>query len=124
MNRDPRTIGDHLYVAALLPFDRHMKVDEAAYRRFTSVPGIGPWTAARLAMIALGDRDAVAVGDLHLPHMVSWHLAGERRGSDARMLELLEPYRGQRARVIRLLLAGVGPHHSAGAARTTASGLR
>jgi 3-methyladenine DNA glycosylase/8-oxoguanine DNA glycosylase len=49
----------------------------------------------------------VAVGDLHLPHIVSWTLAGERRGSDERMLELLEPYRGHRGRVIRLLLAGV-----------------
>jgi dihydrodipicolinate synthase/N-acetylneuraminate lyase len=32
--RDPRTIGHHLYVAVLLPFDRQMKVDEPAYRRF------------------------------------------------------------------------------------------
>jgi 3-methyladenine DNA glycosylase/8-oxoguanine DNA glycosylase len=79
---------------------------EAAYRRFLAIVGVGPWTAARMAMIALGDADAVAVGDLHLPHLVSWHLAGERRGSDERMLELLEPYRGHRARVIRLLLAG------------------
>lgn len=29
-----KTIADHLYVAVLLPYDRHMKVDEAAYRRF------------------------------------------------------------------------------------------
>jgi 3-methyladenine DNA glycosylase/8-oxoguanine DNA glycosylase len=79
---------------------------EAAYRRFRSIPGVGPWTSARIGMIALGDADAVAVGDLHLPHLVSWALAGERRGSDERMLELLEPYRGHRARVIRLLLAG------------------
>jgi len=28
------SVGDHLYVAALLPFDRHMKIDEKAYRRF------------------------------------------------------------------------------------------
>jgi 3-methyladenine DNA glycosylase/8-oxoguanine DNA glycosylase len=79
---------------------------ETAYRRFRAIPGVGPWTAARTAMIALGDCDAVAVGDLHIPHMVSWWLAGERRGSDERMLELLEPYRGHRARVIRLLMAG------------------
>jgi 3-methyladenine DNA glycosylase/8-oxoguanine DNA glycosylase len=61
-------------------------------------------------MIALGDADAVPVGDLHLPHLVSSALAGERRGSDQRMLELLEPYRGHRGRVIRLLVAGApGP---------------
>jgi 3-methyladenine DNA glycosylase/8-oxoguanine DNA glycosylase len=81
---------------------------ETAYARFRAISGVGPWTAARTAMIALGDVDAVAVGDLHLPHLVSRTLAGEPRGSDERMLELLEPYRGQRARVIRLLMAGAG----------------
>jgi 3-methyladenine DNA glycosylase/8-oxoguanine DNA glycosylase len=78
---------------------------DSAYRRFTAITGVGPWTAARIGLIALGDPDAVAVGDLHLPHMVTWALAGERRGSDERMLELLEPFRGHRGRVIRLLLA-------------------
>src|SRR5262249_16259644 len=34
MKTRPKTIGDHLYVAALLPFDPHMKIDERAYRRF------------------------------------------------------------------------------------------
>jgi len=38
--------------------------------------------------------------------VVSWALAGEPRGSDERMLDLLEPYRGHRARVLRLLLVG------------------
>ncbi|CAN5803376.1 3-methyladenine DNA glycosylase [soil metagenome] len=67
------------------------------------IPGIGPWTVAEVGRVALGDIDAVSVGDIHLPHLVSWNLAGEPRGSDARMLELLEPYRGQRARALRLL---------------------
>jgi 3-methyladenine DNA glycosylase/8-oxoguanine DNA glycosylase len=78
----------------------------AAHARLQAVPGVGPWTSARIAMLALGDPDAVFVGDLHLPHLVSSALAGEPRGSDERMLELLEPYRGQRARVVRLLMAG------------------
>lgn len=79
-----------------------------AYARLTAVPGIGPWTAAEVAMRALGDVDAVSVGDFHLPNLVAFALAGEPRGTDARMLELLEPYRGQRARVIRLLeLSGI-----------------
>jgi 3-methyladenine DNA glycosylase/8-oxoguanine DNA glycosylase len=76
---------------------------EAAYARLRSVPGIGPWTAAEVGVRALGDIDAVSVGDFHLPHLVSFALAGEPRGTDERMLELLEPYRGQRARVVRLL---------------------
>lgn len=79
-----------------------------AYARLTAVPGIGPWTAAEVAMRALGDVDAVSVGDFHLPNLVAFALAGESRGTDARMLELLEPYRGHRALVIRLLeLSGI-----------------
>lgn len=71
-----------------------------------SLPGVGPWSAAEVSVVALGDRDAVSLGDYHLPHQVAWALAREPRGSDARMLELLEPYRGHRARVIRLLTVG------------------
>jgi 3-methyladenine DNA glycosylase/8-oxoguanine DNA glycosylase len=76
---------------------------EAATARLCGVPGIGAWTAAEVARVAFGDPDAVSVGDFHVPHMVCWALAGEPRGSDERMLELLEPYRGQRARLVRLL---------------------
>lgn len=78
----------------------------AALARLQAVPGIGAWTAASVAAVAYGDADAVPVGDYNLPHLVSWALCGEPRGSDERMLELLEPYRGHRGRVIRLLLAG------------------
>lgn len=86
-----------------------------AYRRMQALPGIGPWTAAEVALVALGDPDAVSVGDYHLPHRVAWVLAGEARADDARMLELLEPYRGQRARVVRLVEAGLrGPNAVAG----------
>jgi 3-methyladenine DNA glycosylase/8-oxoguanine DNA glycosylase len=74
-----------------------------AYARLRSVPGIGPWTAAEVGVRALGDVDAVSVGDFHLPHLISYALAGEPRGNDARMLELLEPFRGRRALVVRLL---------------------
>ncbi len=78
----------------------------AARRRLQALPGVGPWTAAEVALRALGDPDAVSVGDFHLPNVVAFALAGERRGSDERMLELLEPFRGQRGRVIRLIEAG------------------
>jgi 3-methyladenine DNA glycosylase/8-oxoguanine DNA glycosylase len=74
-----------------------------AHRRMQLVPGVGAWTAAEVAVGALGDSDAVSVGDYHLPNLVSWALAGEARGTDDRMLELLEPYRGHRGRVVRLL---------------------
>jgi 3-methyladenine DNA glycosylase/8-oxoguanine DNA glycosylase len=71
-----------------------------------TLPGIGPWSAAEVSAVAYGDRDVVSLGDYHLPHQVTWALAGEVRGTEARMLELLESYRGHRARVIRLLTLG------------------
>ncbi len=79
---------------------------EMAREQLTTYPGVGAWTAAEVSRLALGDPDAVSVGDYHLPHLVSWALAGEPRGTDERMLELLEPYRGHRGRVQRLLEAG------------------
>lgn len=81
-----------------------------AYERLESVPGIGPWTAAEVAARALGDADAVSVGDFHLASLVGFALTGQRGCDDARMLELLEPFRPHRLRVIRLLeLAGPRP---------------
>ncbi|HYH93543.1 MAG TPA: hypothetical protein VD763_10315 [Candidatus Saccharimonadales bacterium] len=81
-----------------------------AHARLRSISGVGPWTAAEVAVRALGDVDAVSVGDFHLPNLVAWALAREPRGDDARMLELLEPYRGRRAIVMRLLeLSGLRP---------------
>jgi 3-methyladenine DNA glycosylase/8-oxoguanine DNA glycosylase len=78
--------------------------------RLRSIAGIGVWTAAETRRAAIGDPDAVSVGDYHTPSLVSWVLAGEARADDDRMLELLEPYRGQRARIVRMLeLSGVRP---------------
>jgi len=83
------------------------EMDPAEARRLlTTLPGIGPWSAAEVSVVAYGDPDVVSMGDYHLPHQVAWALAGEVRGSETRMLELLEPYRGHRARVIRLLTLG------------------
>jgi 3-methyladenine DNA glycosylase/8-oxoguanine DNA glycosylase len=76
---------------------------DAAYARLTALPGIGPWTAAEVMLRAAGDADALSVGDFHLSNLVAFTLAGEIRGTDERMVELLEPWRGHRARVVRLL---------------------
>lgn len=93
--------ADRLETAAGLP-----AAEALAWLR--TVSGVGPWTAAETARAAFGDPDAVSLGDFHLPHLVCWAMAGEPRGDDARMLELLEPYRGQRARLVRLLeLSGI-----------------
>ena len=68
------------------------------------LPGIGQWTIGSVLATAIGDPDAVAVGDYHLKNWVSYALDGRPRGTDERMLELLAPYSGQRGRVVRLLL--------------------
>jgi 3-methyladenine DNA glycosylase/8-oxoguanine DNA glycosylase len=81
------------------------RAPERVSARLRDIPGIGPWTIAEVARVAWGDPDAVSVGDYHLPSLVSWALAGEPRADDARMLELLAPYAGQRGRVQRLLEA-------------------
>jgi 3-methyladenine DNA glycosylase/8-oxoguanine DNA glycosylase len=81
-----------------------------AARRLRSLPGVGPWTVAHVAWAALGDADAVVVGDFHLPHALTWALAGEERGTDERMLELLADFPGHRGRVMRLVAsAGLRP---------------
>ncbi len=67
------------------------------------IPGIGQWTVGSVLGPALGATDAVAVGDYHLKNMVAFNLEGAARGTDERMLELLEPYAGQRGRVVRML---------------------
>nr|WP_030941671.1 DNA-3-methyladenine glycosylase [Streptomyces sp. NRRL S-646] len=82
----------------------------AAQARLEVVPGIGPWTSAETVQRSHGAPDAVTVGDLHLPGIVGWALAGDRDADDAAMLELLEPYAGQRHRAARfILLSGRTP---------------
>jgi 3-methyladenine DNA glycosylase/8-oxoguanine DNA glycosylase len=74
-------------------------------RVLRAVPGVGVWTAAEVAQRAHGDADAVSVGDLHVPGLVGWNLAG-RLVDDDGMLELLAPYTPHRYRVQRLLETG------------------
>jgi 3-methyladenine DNA glycosylase/8-oxoguanine DNA glycosylase len=89
-------VAGRLEECAELPLD-------LAHRRLQLVPGIGAWTSAEVAQRALGDADAVSVGDYHLPRVVGFALAGERGADDDRMLELLAPFRPHRYRVVRLL---------------------
>lgn len=81
--------------ATAMPPDR-------AHQRLVAIPGIGPWTAAIVRRLAMGDPDAVELGDFHLPNTVAWNLAREPRADDRRMLELLAPFAGHRGRVVRL----------------------
>ena len=76
-------------------------------RRLTSLPGIGVWTAAEVRQRAHGDPDAASFGDYNVPAMIGCTLAG-KPVDDTGMAELLEPYRGHRFRVQRLVeLCGV-----------------
>jgi 3-methyladenine DNA glycosylase/8-oxoguanine DNA glycosylase len=71
-------------------------------RRLRSIVGVGVWTAAETSQRAHGDADSPSVGDYHLPALVGWALIG-RPVDDDGMLELLEPWRGHRERVMRLI---------------------
>lgn len=73
-------------------------------RVLTSLPGVGVWTSAETRIRALGDPDAVSIGDYHLAHEVGHALTGART-DDAGMIELLAPWAGQRQRVVRLIHA-------------------
>ena len=75
-----------------------------ATARLELIPGIGPWTSAETLQRANGAPDAVTVGDLHLPGIIGYALAGNRNADDAEMLTLLTPYEGQRHRATRLIL--------------------
>lgn len=67
-----------------------------------SVPGIGVWTVAEVVQRTHGCPDSISVGDYHLAAYVGAALTG-RRTDDAGMIELLEPWKGQRQRVVRSL---------------------
>lgn len=71
-------------------------------RVLTSLPGVGVWTSAETRIRALGDPDAVSVGDYHLAHQVGYALTGKRTDDDG-MLELLARWTGHRQRVVRLI---------------------
>jgi 3-methyladenine DNA glycosylase/8-oxoguanine DNA glycosylase len=111
----PLGLGRHRADAIRFAAAHAVRAEECAdmalpdgYARLRAFPLVGAWTAAEVGLRALGDPDAVSVGDYHLCHAVCRALAGEPRGSDERMLELLAPFAGHRARVIRLIeVAGI-----------------
>jgi endonuclease III len=103
-----RTIAAAAQVAGRMEEITGMGAAEAS-QRLRAIPGIGVWTAAEVMQRAIGDPDAVSVGDYNLPKAVGWALAG-RVVDDDGMLELLAPYAGHRYRVTRLIeFSGLRP---------------
>jgi 3-methyladenine DNA glycosylase/8-oxoguanine DNA glycosylase len=102
--KQARTLMNVAFSARALQRAADLPTDEAT-TLLQHVRGVGPWTAN----LAMGDRlgrpEPIPVGDFHLPNTIAWALAGEPRGTDARMIELLRPFPGQAFRVIRLVAA-------------------
>jgi 3-methyladenine DNA glycosylase/8-oxoguanine DNA glycosylase len=76
--------------------------------KLSLISGIGPWTIGSVLGPVCGDTDAVPIGDFHFPNTVAWALEREPRATDDRMLELLEPYCGQRGRVLWAIITTAG----------------
>ena len=100
---DPRRSRTAVTVAAVATSLERPADAPTAARRLQSLPGIGRWTAAEVTQRSHGDPDSVSVGDYHLAAQVGWALTGAPVDDDG-MLELLEPFVGNRQRVVRLIL--------------------
>ncbi|MDQ6640910.1 MAG: DNA-3-methyladenine glycosylase 2 family protein [Actinomycetota bacterium] len=73
-----------------------------ADRRLRALPGIGVWTSAEVRCRAHGDADAVSFGDYHVAKDIGFALTGQP-ADDEQLRVLLEPWRGHRYRVQRLV---------------------
>jgi 3-methyladenine DNA glycosylase/8-oxoguanine DNA glycosylase len=71
-------------------------------RMLTAIPGVGVWTAAQVGHRALGDADALPIGDYHLAKDVGWALCGAPL-DEAAIETFFESWRPHRFRVVRLL---------------------
>ena len=69
------------------------------------VRGIGPWTASMVLGLRLGRPSRFRSGTFICRRRSRGPCAGEPRATDARMMELLEPFGDQAFRVVRLVWA-------------------
>jgi 3-methyladenine DNA glycosylase/8-oxoguanine DNA glycosylase len=104
--------------ALLLAARRADRLEEAAtmdppraLERLTALPGFGVWTATSVLTASHGDPDVIVLGDYGLPTLVNYAFTGDSRrlppedGGDEVMCAHLEPWRGHRQRIVRLLFA-------------------
>ena len=109
--------------AILLAARRAARLEEAAamdagaaIARLSALPGLGAWTATATVIASHGDPDVILLRDYGMPTKVNYAFTGDAtrldpdRGGDQIMCEHLEPWRGHRQRIIRLLfVAGIDP---------------
>jgi AraC family transcriptional regulator of adaptative response / DNA-3-methyladenine glycosylase II len=95
----PLARGRALVGLAAALADGKIVIDPGADReevphQLVALPGIGPWTAAYIALRGLGDPDAFLAGDLHV--LKAMARAGEPKGSGAalRRAQRWRPWRG------------------------------
>ncbi|MFN3257297.1 MAG: DNA-3-methyladenine glycosylase family protein [Ilumatobacter sp.] len=96
--------ANRLEEAATMPADQ-------AIERLSALPGLGIWTATATVIASHGDPDTIVLRDYGMPTLVNYAFTGDATrldpddGGDARMCAHLEPWRGHRQRIIRLLYA-------------------
>lgn len=104
--------------AILLAAKRANRLEEAAampiddaITRLSALPGLGIWTATATTLASHGHPDTVLLRDYGMPTLVNYAFTGDAthldpdRGGDEIMCAHLEPWRGHRQRIIRLLYA-------------------
>ena len=104
--------------AILLAARRADRLEEAAtmpigdaITRLSALPGLGIWTATATTLASHGHPDTVLLRDYGMPTLVNYAFTGDAthldpdRGGDEIMCSHLEPWRGHRQRIIRLLFA-------------------
>ncbi len=75
---------------------------EPVYRRLRSIPGVGVWTASQVGQRALGDADALPLGDYHLADLAGYAFLG-RTLAEEEIEPFFEHWRPHRYRVVRIL---------------------
>ncbi|MFI5613243.1 DNA-3-methyladenine glycosylase family protein [Amycolatopsis sp. NPDC051903] len=82
--------------------DRAAAEPARAYALMSAMSGVGVWTAAQVGHRALGDADALPLGDFHLGRMTGLALLG-RPLAEQEIEAFYLPWRPHRYRVVRIL---------------------
>jgi DNA-3-methyladenine glycosylase II len=79
--------------------------DEDVVAALTSIPGIGPWTAHGVLLVALDRPDVFLTGDLALRRTVERAYGLDHRPTDDELLRLAERWRPYRSLAVSYLFA-------------------